>query len=308
MKPFFLEKAVFLHNSFLIFKFPSFLIILSKLHKKGRRHVWEIKPLDTHSTAKLPGLASLNKIQAFFEKPVYFSKKDPNFERFEKSHCFSLGNFCNLDSLVGIFGFFFCFFFVFFSGFSLSIFGFLFLFFFVFFVSFGFLLFQVLFFFVIFAFFLFYCFFLVFSLLFVFFFDFYLLLFFAFPWFFWFSLFFAFAFGVCFFFGFFLVLFRFFLLRFFCFFCLIVFLKIFSIYFLFFGFLRFLKMLAKKITRANIVFATICLKEILTFKHVNNRLWLVYASSIGKHRVVIKKRSHLRGRFCFLYFQYGAKL
>ena len=34
----------------------------------------------------------------------------------------------------------------------------------------------------------------------------------------------------------------------------------------------------------------------LTFKHVNNRCWLVYASSIGKHRV---KNTYLRGRFCF---------
>ena len=31
----------------------------------------------------------------------------------------------------------------------------------------------------------------------------------------------------------------------------------------------------------------------------------MYASSIGKHR--IKKRTYLRGRFCFPYFQYGAK-
>ena len=30
---------------------------------------------------------------------------------------------------------------------------------------------------------------------------------------------------------------------------------------------------------------------------MNNRCWLVYASSIGKHRV--KKRTYLRGRFCF---------
>ena len=43
----------------------------------------------------------------------------------------------------------------------------------------------------------------------------------------------------------------------------------------------------------------------LTFKHVNNRCWLVYANSIGKYWV--KKRTHLRGRFCFPYFQYGAK-
>ena len=52
-------------------------------------------------------------------------------------------------------------------------------------------------------------------------------------------------------------------------------------------------------------FATIWWKK-LTFKHVNNRCWLVYASSIGKHRV--KKRTYLRGRFCFPYSQYGAKL
>ena len=61
-----------------------------------------MKPLDTHSTAILPRLAILNKIQAFIEKPVYFSKKDPNFERFEKSHCFShgnLGTFCNHGNL-----------------------------------------------------------------------------------------------------------------------------------------------------------------------------------------------------------------
>ena len=43
----------------------------------------------------------------------------------------------------------------------------------------------------------------------------------------------------------------------------------------------------------------------LTFIHVNNRCWLVYASSTGQHRV--KKRTFLRGRFCFPYFQYGAK-
>ena len=39
--------------------------------------------------------------------------------------------------------------------------------------------------------------------------------------------------------------------------------------------------------------------------HSNSRCWLVYASSIGKHRV--KKRSYLGGRFCFPDFQYGAK-
>ena len=31
--------------------------------------------------------------------------------------------------------------------------------------------------------------------------------------------------------------------------------------------------------------------------HLNNRCWLFYASSIGKHRV--KKRTYLRVRFCF---------
>ena len=29
------------------------------------------------------------KIQVFFEKPIYFFKKDPNFERFEESYYFS---------------------------------------------------------------------------------------------------------------------------------------------------------------------------------------------------------------------------
>ena len=38
---------------------------------------------------------------------------------------------------------------------------------------------------------------------------------------------------------------------------------------------------------------------------MNNGFWLVYASSIGKHRV--KKRTYLRERFCFPFFQYGAK-
>ena len=33
------------------------------------------------------------------------------------------------------------------------------------------------------------------------------------------------------------------------------------------------------------------------FRHVNNRCWLVYASSIGKHQV--KKRTCLRRKFCF---------
>ena len=51
-------------------------------------------------------------------------------------------------------------------------------------------------------------------------------------------------------------------------------------------------------------FATIWWKK-LTFRHVANRCWFVYASSIGKHRV--KKRTYLRGRFCFPYFQYGSK-
>ena len=52
------------------------------------RHFWKIKPFDTHSTANLPPLAILNKSQAFFEKPIYISKNDPNFERFKRSHYF----------------------------------------------------------------------------------------------------------------------------------------------------------------------------------------------------------------------------
>ena len=37
------------------------------------------------------------------------------------------------------------------------------------------------------------------------------------------------------------------------------------------------------------------------FRHVNNRCWLVYGSSIGKHRV--KKRTRLRRQFCFHIFK-----
>ena len=46
-------------------------------------------PFDTHSTANLPPLAILKKIKFFSKNPCVFSKKDPNFERFEKSYYFS---------------------------------------------------------------------------------------------------------------------------------------------------------------------------------------------------------------------------
>ena len=48
-----------------------------------------MKPFDAHSTANLQPLEILNKNQAFFEKPIYFPKKHPNFERFEKSYYLS---------------------------------------------------------------------------------------------------------------------------------------------------------------------------------------------------------------------------
>ena len=44
----------------------------------------------------------------------------------------------------------------------------------------------------------------------------------------------------------------------------------------------------------------------LTFKHVSNWFWLAYASSIGKHRV--KKRTYLRGRYCFHIFKNMAQI
>ena len=42
-----------------------------------------------HFTANLSPLGFLKKSFFFFEKPIYFFKKDPNFERFEKSYYFS---------------------------------------------------------------------------------------------------------------------------------------------------------------------------------------------------------------------------
>ena len=44
---------------------------------------------DTHCTEKLPPLGFSKKDQAFLEKNIYFfSKKNPNFERFEESYYF----------------------------------------------------------------------------------------------------------------------------------------------------------------------------------------------------------------------------
>ena len=40
-------------------------------------------------------------------------------------------------------------------------------------------------------------------------------------------------------------------------------------------------------------------------RHVSNQCWLIYARSVGKHRV--KRLTFLRGRFCVTYFQNGAK-
>ena len=60
-----------------------------------------------HSTANLPPLAILNKSQAFFEKPIYISKKTQILNVSKDLTIFSLrnlgylgnlnlGNFCNL--------------------------------------------------------------------------------------------------------------------------------------------------------------------------------------------------------------------
>ena len=52
---------------------------------KAEKHFWKKTPFDTHSTAKLPHIAILEKNQVFFLKNAsIFWKKNPNCERFEK--------------------------------------------------------------------------------------------------------------------------------------------------------------------------------------------------------------------------------
>ena len=87
MKTFFFSK-----KHFIIFSnfsnFQNFLIFCQKTSSVGwERHFYEIIPFDTHSTANLPPLSILKKIQVFFQKnPSIFPEKNPNFERFENSY------------------------------------------------------------------------------------------------------------------------------------------------------------------------------------------------------------------------------
>ena len=55
--------------------------------KKNLKFRVETLPFDTHSAANLPPLG-MSKKSIFLEKPIYFFKKDPNFERFEKFYYF----------------------------------------------------------------------------------------------------------------------------------------------------------------------------------------------------------------------------
>ena len=41
------------------------------------------------SYSKFATFKDFEKIRVFFEKPIYFFKKDPNFKRFEESYYFS---------------------------------------------------------------------------------------------------------------------------------------------------------------------------------------------------------------------------
>ena len=56
---------------------------------KAEGHFQEIISIDTHSSANLPLLAILRRIQVFFRKSPTLFSKNTNFERFEKSYYFS---------------------------------------------------------------------------------------------------------------------------------------------------------------------------------------------------------------------------
>ena len=48
---------------------------------------WETLLVSSHCTANLLPSAIFENFKAFFWKPIFFCKKNPAFERFEKSHC-----------------------------------------------------------------------------------------------------------------------------------------------------------------------------------------------------------------------------
>ena len=84
-------SAVLSHLAFLtdvfrdfcqIWHFWFYSFLATKSHLSGGRYFWERQPFDTHSTANLLPLAILNEAQAFFGKPIFFSKKIPKFLTF----------------------------------------------------------------------------------------------------------------------------------------------------------------------------------------------------------------------------------
>ena len=87
---FFLEKKHTFSISFSNFSnFQTFLVFLPKnLIIRAEKTVLQNITIDTHSKANLQPLSILKK-KIFSKKPIYFIEKTLNFERFEKSYCFS---------------------------------------------------------------------------------------------------------------------------------------------------------------------------------------------------------------------------
>ena len=80
IKTFFLFSKKRPSSSYFLF-FPTFKIFwffAKKTSKIGwKRHFYEILPFDTHSTAILPPLSILKKIQFFSKHPSHFFSKEP---------------------------------------------------------------------------------------------------------------------------------------------------------------------------------------------------------------------------------------
>ena len=69
--------------------FNFYLIFAKKTSKIRWKDICKKIPFETHSRKNLPHLAILKNFKFFFEKPICFSKKNPNFERFEDSYFLS---------------------------------------------------------------------------------------------------------------------------------------------------------------------------------------------------------------------------